>query len=53
MSDNLVSSIPFYIIGPDGSEIRHLKLGQDIPESQYLNLRTIRPARRLPLRARA
>ncbi len=38
MSDTPDSTIPFHIIGPDGSEVRHLKRGQDIPEAQYLKL---------------
>lgn len=30
--------VPFYVIGPDGSETRHLRIGADIPEVQYKKL---------------
>lgn len=32
------SVVPFHIIGPDGSETRHLQVGVDIPEDQYKRL---------------
>ena len=28
-------TVPFHVIGPDGSETHHIRIGVDIPESQY------------------
>ena len=32
-------TVPFHVIGPDGSEIRHLRVGVDIPDVQYQKLK--------------
>lgn len=31
-------SVPFHVIGPDGSETRSMRVGIDIPEAQYRKL---------------
>jgi len=38
MSEVKSSTVPFYVIGPDGSETRQLRVGTDIPEAQYEKL---------------
>lgn len=38
MSEAPSDTVPFYVIGPDVSETRRLRVGQDIPEAQYKNL---------------
>ena len=38
MSEAPSSTVPFHVIGPDGSETRHLRVGKDIPEAQYKKL---------------
>ena len=37
-SDAKSKTVPFHLIGPDGSETRHLQIGPDISESQYRKL---------------
>jgi hypothetical protein len=31
-------TVPFHVVGPDGSETRHLQVGEDIPEARYKRL---------------
>lgn len=38
MSEAHSDTVPFYVIGPDGSETRRLRMGTDIPEAQYKKL---------------
>ncbi len=39
MSEKSSTSVPFYVIGPDGYETQNMKIGEDIPEEQYKKLR--------------
>ena len=38
MSETPPGTVAFHVIGPDGSETRHLRVGVDIPEAQYKKL---------------
>jgi hypothetical protein len=38
MSEAPTDTVPFYVIGPDGAETRHLQVGKDIPEAHYKKL---------------
>ncbi len=39
ISEKPPDTVAFHVIGPYGSEIRHLRVGVDIPEGQYQKLR--------------
>jgi hypothetical protein len=39
MSEKPSNTVPFHVIGPDGSETRHLRVGVDIPDAQYQKLK--------------
>jgi hypothetical protein len=39
MSEKPSDTVIFHVIGPDGSETRHLRVGTDIPSAQYQKLK--------------
>jgi hypothetical protein len=39
MSERPSITVPFHVIGPDGSETRQLRVGVDIPDAQYQKLK--------------
>lgn len=39
MSINRSDTVIFHVIGPDGSETRHLRVNTDIPDAQYQKLK--------------
>lgn len=38
-SEKQPDTVAFHVIGPDGSETRHLRVGVDIPDAQYQKLK--------------
>ncbi len=39
MSEKPSDTVTIHVIGPDGSETRHLRVGVDIPDAQYQKLK--------------